>query len=62
MNSLENQRQLIRGEVTSPIDPPPGCRFAVRCPYATEACKEPQQLIEAEPGHFVSCCRVKEIN
>ena len=52
----------LRGEITSAINPKPGCRFAPRCPYATEACSQPQELIEAEPGHFVSCCRVKEIN
>ena len=56
------QRVQLKGEITSPIDPEPGCRFAARCPYATEACKQPQKLTEVEPGHFVSCCRVKEIN
>lgn len=52
----------LKGEITSAINPKPGCRFAPRCPYATEACREPQQLVEAAPGHFVSCCRVNEIN
>lgn len=56
------QRVALKGEITSAINPKPGCRFAPRCPYATEACSQPQELIEAEPGHFVSCCRVKEIN
>ena len=56
------QRILLRGEVTSPINPRPGCRFAARCNYACEKCREQQVLEEAEPGHFVSCCRVKEIN
>ena len=56
------KRVQLKGEITSAINPKPGCRFAPRCPYVTEACREPQQLIEAEPGHFVSCCRVKEIN
>ena len=56
------QRVQLKGEITSPIDPEPGCRFAARCPYATEACKQPQKLTEVEPGHFVACCRVKEIN
>ena len=56
------QRVQLRGEITSAINPEPGCRFAARCPYACEKCKEPQQLIEVEPRHFVSCCRVKEIN
>jgi peptide/nickel transport system ATP-binding protein len=56
------QRIQLKGEITSPINPKPGCRFAARCPYATDACKEPQKLEEIEPGHFVSCCRVREIN
>ncbi|MCD7885717.1 MAG: ATP-binding cassette domain-containing protein [Lachnospiraceae bacterium] len=56
------KRILIQGELTSPINPKPGCRFLARCPYATEQCREPQQLVEIEDGHFVSCCRVREIN
>ena len=56
------QRIRLKGEITSPINPKPGCRFAARCPYATEACKQPQVLQEVEPNHFVSCCRVREIN
>lgn len=56
------QRVQLKGEITSAINPEPGCRFAARCPYACEKCKEPQQLMEVEPRHFVSCCRVKEIN
>ena len=61
---IHNQREqiLIRGELTSPIDPAPGCRFASRCPYATEACAAPQTLRELLPGHHVSCCRAAEIN
>lgn len=56
------QRVQLKGEITSAINPEPGCRFAARCPYACDRCKEPQKLIEVEPRHFVSCCRVKEIN
>ena len=56
------KRILLKGEITSAINPQPGCRFAKRCPYATEACLEPQTLEEVEKDHFVSCCRVKEIN
>lgn len=54
-------RVQLKGELTSPINPKPGCRFAPRCPYATDKCREPQRLIEAEPGHFVQCCRIQEI-
>ena len=56
------ERILLQGELTSPINPKPGCRFAARCPYATEKCHEPQQLKEVAPQHFVACCRVDEIN
>lgn len=57
-----NQRILLKGEITSPIDPKPGCRFAQRCPHATEACKQPLELQEVRPGHFVFCCHAREIN
>ena len=57
-----HERIKLQGEVVSPIDPKPGCRFAPRCPYATEACKQPQQLEEILPNHFISCCRARELN
>ena len=57
-----NKREILKGELTSPIDPAPGCRFAARCKYATETCKREQVLEEIEPEHFVSCCRVRELN
>ena len=56
------KRVQLKGEITSAIDPKPGCRFAPRCPYACERCSEPQVLEEVSPNHFVSCCRVREIN
>ena len=56
------QRIRLKGEITSPINPKPGCRFAARCPYATEQCQQPQVLEEVETNHFVSCCRIREIN
>ena len=55
------KREILHGEITSPVDPKPGCRFAARCKYATEACRQPQQQVEASPGHFVTCCRLNEI-
>lgn len=58
----ESERILLKGEITSPINPGSGCRFAPRCPHACDRCKQPVQLEEITPGHFVSCCRVKEIN
>lgn len=57
-----SKRILLKGELVSPINPKPGCRFAARCPYACEQCHQPQTLEQIEPNHFVSCCRAKEIN
>ena len=63
--SLKNRREriLLKGELTSPINPKPCCRFAPRCPHATEQCfaTEPK-LTEVASGHFVACHRVKELN
>lgn len=56
------KRVMLKGEITSPITPAPGCRFAARCPYAADACREPQKLREAAKNHFVACCRMEEIN
>ncbi|MCD8370444.1 MAG: ABC transporter ATP-binding protein, partial [Clostridiales bacterium] len=56
------ERILLKGEINSPINPKPGCRFALRCPYAAEQCHQPTELHEVSEGHFCSCCRVKEIN
>ena len=56
--SLDNRREriLLKGEITSPIEPPAACRFANRCPHATDRCRgEEPQLKEIRPGHFVSC-------
>ena len=49
-------RIILEGEISSPIDPPAGCRFAARCRYATDRCRQCDiPLREAEPGHFVAC-------
>lgn len=57
------QRIVLEGEVTSPIDPPECCRFCARCQYAQEKChKEAPLLTEVTPGHMVKCHFVKEIN
>jgi len=56
-----NKREILRGEITSPVNPKPGCRFAARCKFATEACLQPQKQEEVSPGHFVRCCRVHEL-
>jgi len=57
------KRILLQGELSSPIDPKPCCRFASRCPYAKKECFEQQpELWEVRTGHFVACHYVKEIN
>ena len=57
------QRIQLKGELTSPINPKPGCRFAARCLYAEPKCfEEEPQLEEIEPGHFVRCHSVRKIN
>lgn len=57
----QTKREILRGEITSPINPKPGCRFTARCPYATDACKQVQKQEEISPGHFVTCCRIHEL-
>ncbi len=55
----KNMRNVLQGEVTSPINPKPGCRFAARCPYATPECVEkPYELKEISKDHFVACAMV----
>lgn len=52
----KKERILLKGEITSPINPKPGCRFAPRCEHAQPCCFEQSpELAENEPGHFVSC-------
>ena len=55
------ERIIMEGELTSPINPKPGCRFMARCRYASEECAEPQVLDEHTAGHFVMCCKYKSI-
>ena len=53
------KRVIIKGEVTSPIKPPPGCRFAPRCPYVRDECTGVDiEHREVGVGHFVSCVKV----
>lgn len=56
------KRILLSGEITSPINPKPGCRFAARCPHVSEECSKPQTAKEVLPGHFTACCKVQELN
>ncbi len=59
----KKQRIALKGELISPIDPPDGCRFASRCPYAKEKCfKENPQAETVGQNHMVACHYVHEIN
>ena len=58
----KRERIILKGEITSPINPKPGCRFAKRCWYSDENCLEHVDLEEVKPNHFVACCKVREIN
>lgn len=56
------RREKVIGEIPSPLNPPSGCRFHTRCPYARELCrKEEPGMIEIEKGHFVRCHFVGEL-
>ncbi|MGN0363926.1 ABC transporter ATP-binding protein [Bilifractor sp. HCP3S3_D3] len=52
----KHERMVLKGELTSPINPKPCCRFAKRCPYATEKCRQEEpKLREMRPNHLVAC-------
>lgn len=63
ISKRDQEPELLRGEVTSPINPVAYCRFYPRCPYACEQCKEqPYQLAELGNGHFCACVLAQEEN
>lgn len=54
----KSERIVLKGELSSPIDPEEQCRFAKRCIYAGDECYQGlPELVEISPGHFVSCCK-----
>lgn len=63
MESCHKVRKLLQGEVVSPVNPAPGCRFAARCPYAEEKCRRDEiPFTEISPGHYCACIRAAEIS
>ena len=60
--TVKKQRIILKGEISSPVNPRPGCRFAPRCPFVEKICTEANiPLVEASPGHSVACVRYKEL-
>lgn len=58
LSARNRERVLLKGEVTSPVNPKPGCRFAPRCQFVTEACTGKDiEPVEVSPGHLVACTR-----
>lgn len=54
--SRNKKRSLLQGEVASPVNPGPGCRFAARCPFVKEECRTDEIMLEeVSPGHFAAC-------
>ncbi len=56
---MRRERIILAGDVPSPVNPPSGCHFHTRCPFAIDACKQRvPQLAEIKPSHFSSCIRI----
>ena len=58
--TAKKERIILKGDPSTPIDPPPGCRFHERCQYADERCKtQKPPMQEIEPDHFVACHEIR---
>ena len=59
----KRKRIVLMGDVPSPINPPPGCRFHTRCPYVKDVCKEQEPIFrEVRPNHFAACHFAEELS
>lgn len=59
---VRNERVFLQGEIPNPVDPPSGCHFHTRCPYATEECRTVSpELKKVDGAHWVACHRVGEV-
>jgi oligopeptide transport system ATP-binding protein len=59
----KRQRIILEGDVPSPINPPPGCRFHTRCPIAIDKCRvEDPPFVDYGGGHFAACWRAREVD
>ena len=59
----QKRRLMLKGDVPSPLNAPPGCPFCTRCPYATDICREKMpEMAEVSSGHFTACHHVDHAN